>query len=272
MQKIIALLQIKSYNFADFTMWLNWYTNFIKCNEIYICDDNSKYNLKNIINLINPNVKYYKRNELKFENFPTIDNNNQIKIYNCLLDIAKPNKDDIIIIPDEDEFWWYDTQKYKSFIDCANIFRNKLLTDAILVPWTLMRSKEIINKRNLKDCFCHCFNYRSNIENCEHKPILFYNGFINTNHHCGYKNSKSITESKENSIFSKCNYNLPLRCYHYRFTTAEEFKLKMKCSVNNHKKRDNFNLNINFIDIEQNKNYNILDKTISDIYKKYETV
>ena len=45
MQKVIAILQTRSYNFADFMMWLKWYSHFIKCDEIYVCDDRSAYDI-----------------------------------------------------------------------------------------------------------------------------------------------------------------------------------------------------------------------------------
>ena len=273
-QKVIAILQIKGYNYSDFYMWLTWYTKFIKCDEIIICDDNSKYDLKPIIEIVNPKVKYYKRNQLNYKNAPGM-NNDQVKTYNYILQLIKPNKDDIVILPDDDEFFWYDDKKYNTFKECVNDYRSKLKVDAILVPWTLMRSKEIMQTRKLTENFVDCFNYRTNIDSCEHKPVMFFNGLINTTHHCGYVNSKTITENANNKslIFSKCKYDLPLRCYHYRFTTIEDYKNKMSCDVAEHISRFNIGYSKDFNKfikngINQNDKYEIEDLTMKETYEK----
>ena len=275
MQKIIAILIIKSYNFADFTMWLKWYSNFIKCDEIVICDDNSIYDLKPIIQIINPQVKYFKRSELNYKNAPGI-NNDQVKTYNYILQLISPNKDDIVILPDDDEFFWYDKNSFSSFKDCANYYRNKLHTNAVVVPWTLMSSNKIKNERKSNESFIDCFNYRTNIESCEHKPIMFYNGLINTTHHCGYNSFKSITESanKKSLIFSKCVYDLPLRCYHYRFTTIKDYEMKMSCDVAEHVSRFKIGYSKDFTNfikngINQNSKYEIEDLTMKNEFKKF---
>lgn len=270
MQKVIAILQIKGYNYSDFAMWLKWYTDFIKCDEIAICDDNSAYDLKQLIEIINPDVKYWKRQQLNFKNAPGM-NNDQVKIYNHILQLIKPNKDDIILLPDDDEFFWYDTTKFSSFAECANFYRMKLNTDAVLVPWTLMRSKEIIQSRKLYENFADCFNFRTNIDSCEHKPIMFYKGLINTTHHNGYTNGKPITEfaSNKSIIFSKCKYDLPLRCYHYRFTTIDDYKLKMSSDVAMHIPRTQMGYSKDFRNfvknnINQNGSYDIEDLTVKN--------
>ena len=229
MQKIIAILQVKSQNFADFTLWLKWYLNFIKCDAIYIINDNSLFDLRKIIELFNQDKKinYFEHNDLKNTNAP--GGNLQCKIYNEILNRIKPNKDDIILIPDNDEFWWYDKTKYKSFNDCVNDYRIKLENpSALYVPWTLMRSKEILQSRKPTQNYFECFRYRTNIENCEHKPVMFYKGLIDTSFHCGYSDGKTITEPTNLFYHSKCVYDLPLRCYHFRFTTVEEYANKRK--------------------------------------------
>ena len=155
---------------------------------------------------------------------------------------------------------------YNSFIDCVKEYRQKLSTDSILVPWTLMRSKEVLQSRPLNQNFANVFQYRSNVRSCEHKPVLFFNGPINTTAHCGYKNCKSITK-QVNMYFSKCSYDLPLRCYHFRFTTIDEFAKKQCEDISNHKPRfymkGIFTKQI-FNGENQNGNYDIKDTTVID--------
>jgi len=228
-QKIIAILQIKSINFSDFALWLTWYINFIKCNDIYVVNDESLYDLKKVISLCDngSKVHYFEHRDLKTTCAPGV--NLQCKIYNELLTRIQPNKDDVILIPDNDEFWWYDNKKYSSFIECVNDYRNKLgLPSALYVPWTLMRSKNIMQCRRPSQNFFECFRYRTNIGNCEHKPVMFYKGLIDTSFHCGYSDGKTITEPTNLFYHSKCIYNLPLRCYHFRFTTIDEYYFKRK--------------------------------------------
>lgn len=266
MQKLITILQIRGYNYADFYMWLNWYSKFIKCDEIWVCDDASSYDLRPLIELINPNIHYVKRNELDFGKFP--GGNQQVKIYNCILAKANPNKDDIIICPDDDEFWWFDQNKFNSFKDCVNDYRSKLgNTKALLVPWTLMRSKEVMQNRKQTECFAECFTYRADIDNCEHKPVMFFDGFINTSFHNGYTEARTITEPVNLWYHSKCKYDLPLRCYHFRFTTVEEYERKKSSDAGTHQPRTN--LGKDFLHhyengIDQNDKYEIEDLTVKE--------
>ncbi len=266
MQKVIAILQTRSYNFADFMMWLKWYSNFIKCDEIYVCDDRSAYDLTQLIELVNPKVHYLKRENIDIKGIP--GGNLQVRIYNAILNKIQPNKDDIIIIPDDDEFWWFDKNKYESFKDCVNDYRSKLdNASALFVPWTLMRSKEVMQSRPKSKNFAECFNYRNDIDNCEQKPVMFYNGLINTSFHLGYADGKTITEKTNLWYHSKCKYDLPLRCYHYRFTTVEEYERKKQSDAGTHQPRTN--LGKDFLHhfengIDQNDKYEILDETVKE--------
>lgn len=266
MQKLIAILQIKSYNYADFLMWLKWYNDFIKCDEIYICDDESPYDLTQLINQVNPNIKYIKMKDLH-----TFGPTRQIQNIEKIFTIANPNKNDIIILPDNDEFWWFDKNKFDSFKDCVNDYKIKLENpDAIYVPWTLMRSKEPMKHRKETENFAECFQYRCNIKNCEHKPILFYKGHIDTSFHCGYKNGKTITEPTNLYYHSKCVYDLPLRCYHFRFTTIDEYERKQDTPANKGKRRSYFNttfLHQIFNGEDQNDKYDIKDLTVYETYR-----
>lgn len=269
-QKVISILQVKSRNYADLYMWLLWYNNYILCDEIYICDDSSLFDISKLIQIVNPNNHYIKMNDLDIshEN-PSF--NKQQKNINAIFKLANPSKNDIIIIPDDDEFWWYDTIKYSSFKECVNAFRIKLKNpQALYVPWTLMRSKEIMNNRDKTKCFAECFQYRTNIDNCEHKPILFFNGPIDTSFHCGYKNGKTITNETNLYFHSKCKYDLPLRLYHFRYTTKEEYESKRNGEISYKYIRpymqDIFEKQIHN-NINQNDKYEIKDLSVFNVYK-----
>ena len=273
MQKLIAILQIKSRRKFDFEMWLKWYIDFIKCDEIYICDDNSEYDLVEIIDRLkkNTNVHYIKMNELDISH-ESKSFNRQQKNINVIFKLCKPNQNDIIILPDDDEFWWFNTSIYNSFKECVNDYRkrfNNIL--ALYVPWTYMRSKEPLVRRDKQKNFAECFYYRSNINECPHKPILFYNGPLNTSFHCGYKEGKSITSIGSEFFKSKCSYTENLRCYHFRFTTEEEFIEKRKGEISYNYARPYFTTSfvhpINDGKTNEDK-YDILDKTVLEQYEK----
>jgi len=272
MQKLIAILQIKSFNYADFLMWLKWYNDFIKCDDIYVCDDESSYDLKKLINFVNPNIHFIKMSSLDISN-ENKSFNKQQKNVNAILKIAKPEKDDIIILPDNDEFWWYDETKFSSFKDCVNDYRKKLgNVDAIYVPWTLMRSKEPMIHREKTQNYAECFKYRCNVSGCEHKSIMFYKGPIEISFHCGYVNGKTITAPTNLYYHSKCVYDLPLRCYHFRFTTVEEFAFKRSCEISVKDKprpylKNDF-LHQVFNGEDQNDKYEIEDLTVFNTYNK----
>ena len=138
MPKVIAILQIKSKSYSDLYMWLTWYLYFIKCDAIYIVDE-SLYDITRLIYLFETDkIIHIPRKTLPIQKNNGL--NVQQNTINSILRLANLKKDDIILIPDDDEFWWYDTKMYNSFIDCVKEYRQKLSTDSILVPWTLMRS------------------------------------------------------------------------------------------------------------------------------------
>jgi hypothetical protein len=270
MQKLIAILQIKSRNFADFHMWLKWYTTFLKCDQIYVCDDKSKYDIQKLMFLDAPKSIYLRMGDLDISNEnPSF--NRQQKNINAVLKMAKPNKDDVVILPDDDEFWWFDKNKYSSFIECVNAYRKKLGNpSALYVPWTLMRSKEVMQSRDKNKNFAECFQFRTTLDNCEHKPVLFYNGPIDSSFHCGYSNGKTITAPTNLYYHSKCKYDEDLRCYHFRFTTVEEFNTKRMGEINYDHARPYFTdqfLHQLSNGIDQNDKYDVQDLTVYNTFK-----
>lgn len=272
-QRLTAILQIKSRRFADFYMWLNWYVYFLKCDDIYICDDDSVYDITKMFSLINTcNIHYIKMRDLDISH-ERKDFNRQQKNINAILRICQPKINDIILLPDDDEFWWYDATKYKSFIECVNDYRIKLNnTSALYVPWTLMRSKEVMHERPYNANFADAFQFRCNVTNCEHKPVLFYKGPIDTSFHCGYIDGKSITSPSNLYYHSMCKYDEPLRCYHFRFTTVTEYAVKRlgEISIQN-KPRSYLSaefLHHKFNGQDQNDKYEIYDATVFETYNK----
>lgn len=272
-QKLYAILIIKSSNLNDFIMWLDWYEKFIKCDKIVIINDNSDFVLINYIN--------------KYDNIILINDlysrDKQVENYNTVItDVLKPNIDDIIIIPDFDEFWWYDTTKFSSFIECAMNEFIKYKTHSVCIPWTNMMSEYLLQERpwyrmNYND-LC---KYRVTTKVSEIKPIILYNGEILENVHSGLKEFNPITninigENKKGIIFAETAYDYYLRLYHYRITTISEYNNKIKTSLIKKNLRNNKRIYMN-ADIhkylkETKQSPDILDLTINDTLQTINTL
>lgn len=221
--KLITILNVKSYIPSDLECWVRWYIHFIRPDEIYIIEDNSLYDIYPLLDY--PNIKI-----LKSEELPKSKSVQQLSNYNTLLKtIIKPNVGDIIITPDDDEFWWYDTQKYQSFKECCNdILKEK---DGICVPTILMGSKDVPKTRNN---YIETFKYRISTQTkSEKKFVMKWNKRQIQHIHRGLHTYKNINESDEvNDIYGSVVYDYPLRLYHYRLTTEEEYTMKMSRCIN----------------------------------------
>jgi len=227
-QKLYAILIIKGTNAADFNMWLTWYEKFIKCDKIIILNDNSELNIsdyiKNYNNIVLINELYSKTNQ--------IDN------YNIVIsDIIKPNINDIIIIPDFDEFWWYDSFKFNSFKECVMHDFIKFKTHSLGVPWTNMMSKNLLATRPENMNYNDLCKFRINVAFIEMKPVILYdNNDFDSVHH-GLKNFETITTTdvfeidNRHKMFARTIYDYYLRLYHYRITTIDEYNDKIKTSL-----------------------------------------
>ena len=227
-QNLYAILIIKGSNAADFIMWLNWYEKYIKCDKIIILNDNSELNIPDYIkdydNIILINELYSKTNQ--------VDN------YNIVIsDIIKPNINDIIIIPDFDEFWWYDSFKFGSFKECVMHDFIKFKTHSLGVPWTNMMSKNLLPTRPMNMNYNDLCKFRINVAFIEMKPVILYdNNSFDSVHH-GLKNFEAITTTdvfeidNRHKLFARTIYDYYLRLYHYRITTIDEYNNKIKTSL-----------------------------------------
>lgn len=262
MQKLIAILQIKSRNFKDFKLWLDWYLKFLQCDKVIILDDDSLFDLTKLFFLYDNNkIIYLKMNELNLSRYNDI---RQVSNLKYIFDNNYIQKNDIVFTPDDDEFWWYDKNNYNSFKTCIMHKMDILNTDCISVPWILMNNNVPLITRD-KDLIT-TFLYRNTLEFVEHKSILKFNRQIDSNLHNLYKTNKSTTMiDKKYNYQSKTNYKDDIRCYHFRFTTIEEFKQKRLSTISSKTPRAYFNdcFEKQIINgVNQNDNYNILDLTL----------
>ena len=225
LQKLYAILIIRTQNVKDFCVWIKWYEHFIKCDKIVIINDNSDFSLLPYINQYNNIILI----PALYDNYIQKENYNII-IYNIL----KPNKNDIILIPDADEFWWYDTKKFISLQHCLNAERERLKTNCICVPWVNLMSPELLKSRPWDCDFTQFCTYRIGSEFIEYKPIIFYDENCKIeNIHYGLSDYKVISEKSEHiNIFGKVLYDYHLRLYHYRITTIDEYQSKLRSCLN----------------------------------------
>lgn len=282
MHKLFAILHTKLYNLVDFNMWLKWYINYIKCDEIIIINDKSVVDINNFLKIykqINNNIKTNIK-IVKAEECSNSILNRQTNNYNYVIkNIMKPNYNDIIIIPDDDEFWWYDTSKFKNFKDCVIYEKNRLKTNCILVANILLCNNNYLEKREPFQNFNDISKFRCNLKMCENKPIIFYNNELLKFYHTGLSEHKFISNSSywDNHYGSEVLYNHYLRLYHYRLTTNEEYKNKICFDANTEEIKNNKRKYMpNDISLFmqtvykncKNLDYNIFDDTIDKEYKK----
>ena len=263
MQRLIAILQIKSRNEKDFKLWLNWYIDFIKCDLIYILNDNSLIDLNEYICDVQIPIIHLQMKNIDISEYR--GDIKQLANLKFIIDNYIFNKNDLLITPDCDEFWWYNKNHFNSFKECINFKMNDMMTNCLCVPWILMNNNTYLKFRT--DNYINTFLYRNTLPVVEHKSVIKFIHQIDGDIHNLYRDSKSITEFDKNYSFQSIpDYSNDLRLYHFRYTTIEEFEFK-KCETISNKKMPKYFSNDNFENqiingIYQNRDYNILDLTL----------
>lgn len=285
MQQLVAVLQVKSRRPADFKMFLDWYAGYVKCDKIIIIDDNSLWPIKNTVDEYGK--KYPETEILVFytSNFTTADYaginamyGRQVKHCNLALRLANVAENDLVLFPDEDEFWWA-TPKAHTFKQALNIVFSAYECNIITVPWILMSSKIPMKSRNDSDAFCDCFNYAAPGTNNEVKFVLKYNKLINIDCiHLGMTtNHRLLIQDKPVGWCSAASLEekmaAPLRCYHFRMTTEQEYNAKMMGNINNPTSKRCYVGNKTFYNFDKSlypsfTGYTVMDNTVSDIIKR----
>lgn len=280
--KLYAILICKIFNTADFKLWLNWYINFIKCDHIYIINDNSSIDIKALVKPFENKITLLNLNEIEeIENKSDLQTHTYNKI---IFNYIKPNINDIIITPDSDEFWWYNYDKFTSFKKCISDEFDKINEETLLVANILMCNNYFLNSRSQEENFNDISKYRCNIVSAEHKPIIRFNNNKIIHFHLGTKSNHFLTNKHlwlANFYGSGVLYDYHLRLYHYRLTTIEEYNQKLintliKYEITNGKRfymandiNDFMKKSYSNDNKEEDLKYNVLDLTINNTIQKF---
>lgn len=280
--QLYCILIVKTDNVEDFKLWVNWYIKFIKCDQIYIVNDSSEIDIQNIVQPYKNQIKVINKAEL-------IDrqdiNDEQTYCYNKLIaEYIKPNIDDFIIIPDLDELWWYDYNKFDCFKNCIDAeFKYNKNYNSLLFAEILMSTNNYIYNETRKENFALFSRYHTTMITCEHKPIIKYNQTPILSYHLGVKYYKAMGSILVWEDYLGCYvlYDYHLRLYHYRLTTQEEFSKKFSNSLVKNEIIDGKRYFIKDNDIASfmqkvyyNQSadtllYNMLDTTVVDTIEKF---
>jgi len=236
MPKLLAILQIKCRRKPDFLMWLKWYTLYLKCDKICIIDDASPVSIAKVISSFYreymPSTNIIVLPASKLDGFTSDNVPRQVRNANIGLMALKPHIGDIVITPDDDEFWWYDTSYAKTFINTAL----KVSRNTFTIPWILMSSHTPLKCRSDAASFADCFTYAAPTENNEVKFVMKYDGTLIRDMHWCHSNSVNLMPGTRYENFFRTSWvnktNSVIKCYHFRTTTEVEYNKKIKNNIN----------------------------------------
>lgn len=274
------LICITKHNDAyNFTEWLQYHKN-IGFNEIYIFDNNSIIDIKNICDKFN-NVHYIKY----FKEWP-----NQNKLYTDIFDNKtniKLTNHDYVTCVDDDEYLWID-QNFKNINETLCWYFTTYNTDSIYLPWNFMSSKKLLDKTLTS--WISSLIYRRNeslTTGIQGKAIIKYDKknkynwnyvFNNKNlgGHAPFINNRRISINSIGEIVEGL-YSLPdtlinnstkakIRLFHYHIKSKRDWLWKIK-------RGSAANINqIYDIDIKKNRfygNYTIKDISMLEAKKRF---
>lgn len=259
---IFVITLTKSYNKADFDNFIKYYSS-LGITHI-ILNNESSFEIENQREFIN--------------GFP-----NQWKLFSNILNKNtygfKDN--DYIIFADDDEFFWYNHEKYSSFEECIDHYYQNMDIDTLLVPQIKISSRKYQKKRNRS--YIETNTYRSNAYSSQGKVIIKYSTTTKYSFHKKDKETGHVPFLKypdSNAYFrisqvvgsglSKTTYGITdyegdLRLYHYHFKSEEDWKKKWErgsaaCSVHPYKENPHENYELD--------NYVVQDLTIKKEFQK----
>lgn len=243
MSRLLAVLQIKCRRKPDFWMWLKWYCLYLKCDKIMIIDDDSPVSIIDTINEFR--TQYNAPTEISVIRASLLESApdrqcRQLRNANIGMLMLEPKPGDIVITPDDDEFWWFDANVGESFVD---VYYKSTSAACVTVPWMLISSKTPMKSRAASSCYADVFDHVAPNDYNETKFILKYSGHPISGMHYGHDGSVSLSTGKPNTGFghnyTECPFSkknsMPFKCYHFRTTTEAEYNAKMKRNINDKK-------------------------------------
>ena len=217
----------KSYKLLDFSTWFNYYAN-LNC-KLIIYDNKSETYIIDFLNKTNyNNYQYY-----NITQFP-----DQWNFYSVLLNenILGLKQKELIAFIDDDEFLWYNANKYKNINECV-LDQFKSL-ECILLPEILISTKQVLDSRN--ENLLELCTYRRNDFSSQGKCILKYNtkatyNFKHSLNEVGHvplindvRMSDVVGSGISETTYGITDYNADLRLYHYHIKSIKDWSKKIE--------------------------------------------
>ena len=224
----------KTYNRNDLLTWMDYY--FAMNCFIHIIDNDSdnQQSLYNSICLLYGDSTGYKFTYEQCHGWP-----NQYKLYE---EIMKTNKydfqdNDIVYFLDDDEFLWYDTDKYTSLEEALNDQFKQL--ECVLIPQILISTRKVVKKRY--GSYLNTHDHRRNDYSTQGKayfkyhPNTKYKFFKKNNPENGHvpwingiRMSDVVGSGVSKTTYGITAYEAPVRLYHYHIKSLDDWDKKIK--------------------------------------------
>lgn len=214
----------------DFIELIKYY-DIIGFDKITVCDNNSPLDLNSILK------PFKKVNVFKNEKL------NQVELFDYTYNFSTS---DWVYFADDDEFLWFDQNKYKNINDFIVKKSAELNTDNIGIYWVKVNNYNAIEKRdfnNPEHTQVKLFRYI----NPAYEPDSWIKGIYKTKQNINfyyihfptplnnYKTVKNIIFDRPNIIQRPYDYrNDDALIFHYYFKTYAEFYEKYKISLNDY--------------------------------------
>lgn len=215
----------KSYRLDDFECWLSHHIRMGA--NVHILDNESLVDIK-------PICEKYGTAYTSISGFA-----DQWKLFARILNgktDLKFEKDDLVSFIDDDEYLWYDRLSYSSLEEALRAQIKQL--GCLLLPEILMSTRRLTCGRQAVLPIA-CYYRRADISS-QGKGIVLYDpdrkySFDHKDFEIGHvpwidkiRLSDVVGSDVSKSTYGKCDYNAPVRLYHYHIKSEQDWKIKIE--------------------------------------------
>ena len=145
--KVGIICITKAFNLPDFKEWVDWHINHCKFHKIIIVDNESHVDIKSICDE-HPEIEYH----------TVTGRPQQYKIYDQIANDRNLGLDWFIPI-DDDEYFWFDPNKYNSITDVIESYSKKVPFPLCMlaVRWKFGWPEDLFKTRD-KTALAYCTN------------------------------------------------------------------------------------------------------------------
>lgn len=215
----------KSYRLDDFECWVKFHVG--PNTKIHIIDNDSSVNIEPICE------KY------GLERIPLVGFADQWGLFGNILNgktEIKFEEDDIVMFLDDDEFLWYDGNKYSS-LECA-LKASFKQTGCLLLPEILMSTHHLTAGRSAV-CPEACYYRRGDLSS-QGKAAVLWASWLKYSFNHGdteighvpwinkHRYSDVLGSDVSKTTYGLCDYDAPLRLYHYHIKSETDWNIKIQ--------------------------------------------